>query len=103
VVYILGLPFAFLGFLAALVIKNSKMQTKEEENAAIQAAKEKEAGDKEVAVKDVEAEDEAKQEKEAGWAEATAAVAPQPEATTERIPAVDSQAALAKHDGKSPV
>lgn len=101
--YILGLPFAFLGFLAALVIKNSKMQTKEQENAAIQAAKEKEAAGKETATDSVEAEDEARQEKEAGWAEATAAVAPQPEATTERIPEVDAQAALAKHDGKSPV
>ena len=39
-VYVMGIPFGICGALAALLIKNSKMQTKAEELAAIEAAKE---------------------------------------------------------------
>ena len=43
VVYILGLPFSILGLLAALVIKDTKLQSKEEEKASVEASKEKAA------------------------------------------------------------
>jgi hypothetical protein len=43
-VYIIGLPFSILGLIGAICMKNSKMQTKAEETAAIQAMKDKQAG-----------------------------------------------------------
>lgn len=98
-VYILGLPFAVLAIGGGLLMKNSKMQSKEEEMAAIAAAKEKAAqaaaanekvdGD----VVDAEAATE-----EARLAEATAAVAP-----LELEPGADARVLVDKQEGKSPV
>ena len=42
-VYITGVPFGVIGFIAALFMANKKMQTKAEEQAAIAESKEKAA------------------------------------------------------------
>ena len=105
-VYILGLPFAVLGLLSGLLMKNSKMQSKEEEMAAIAAAKEKAAqanasGEKADALKAEEgAADAERAEEEAEIAEGTAAVAPLPALAG---PGSDARVLVDKQEGRSPV
>ena len=80
-VYIIGVPLAIIAFFGALAIKNSKMQTKAEEEAAIKKSREdaagggaKEGGEAEKAI----VSDEAQVQREEAEAEAMAAVAPVP-------------------------
>lgn len=107
-VYIIGLPCAILGLLGALLIKNSKMQTKAEEEAAHQKAKEQaalEEGGAGVAAGDEKANgtrhDAERAEQEEEEAEAIGAVGPVPDGAVEG--GVDAQVALANKEGKSPV
>jgi hypothetical protein len=79
-VYIIGVPLAIIAFIGAMFIKNSRMQTKAEEEAAIKKSREDaagapaEGGDAEKAVKA----DAERAQTEAAEAEAVAAVAPVP-------------------------
>jgi len=108
-VYIIGVPLSILGLISALFIKNSKMQTKAEEQAAIQEGKEKAAMTARAAGKSsIEAERvaekagealEAKQEEQAATG-LSMANAEQPAAVEG---GVDAQAVLANQEGKSPV
>ena len=88
-VYIIGVPCAILAFIGALFIKNSKMQTKAEEEEAIRKAREEEAGEGGVAAtEDVEkqaghVDDAARVEREEEEAVALSAVGPVPEAAVE--------------------
>jgi hypothetical protein len=106
-VYIIGVPCAILAFFGALIIKNSKMPSKAEEQAKIQAMKEKAALAKEqkdgVAPAQAEAAAEAEVVAEnvgieAANAEGLSAVNPLPVQAE-----VDAQAVLAKQEGKSAV
>ena len=105
-VYLIGVPLAFAGTLSALCIKNSRMQTKGEEQAAIQESKEAaavaaraEGKTSEEVEKEVEAAAVAKQEEQA--AAGIAMVNAEPEAAVDG--GVDAQAVLAQQEGKSPV
>ena len=88
-VYIIGVPCAILAFIGALFIKNSKMQTKAEEEEAIRKAREEEAGEGgAAATEDVEkqgdhVDDAARVEREEEEAVALSAVGPVPEAAVE--------------------
>lgn len=88
-VYIIGVPCAILAFIGALFIKNSKMQTKAEEEEAIRKAREEEAGEGgAAATEDVEKQaghvyDAARVEREEEEAVALSAVGPVPEAAVE--------------------
>ena len=90
-VYIIGVPCAILAFIGALFIKNSKMQTKAEEEEAIRKAREEEAdegGAAATATEDVEkqeghVDDAARVEREEEEAVALSAVGPVPEAAVE--------------------
>lgn len=73
-VYIIGVPLAIIAFGGALAIKNSKMQTKAEEEAAIKKSREQN-GQAEGQDVDVEKAAAVREEAEA---EAVAAVAPVP-------------------------
>lgn len=96
-VYIIGVPCAIFSFFGALFIKNSKMQTKAEEEEAIRKAREEaaaeEAGgsqtpdDAEKQVKDA-----VRAEREEEEAATVAAVAPVPQGAVQGGP--DAQAAL---------
>ncbi len=108
-VYIIGLPLAIIGFIGALFVKNSKMQTKAEEAAAIQEAKEKAAlAAKAEGKTNGEAEKEAEEAGSAmlarGEQQAVQGVSmanAESDAAVEG--GVDAQAVLAQHEGKSPV
>jgi hypothetical protein len=88
-VYIIGVPCAILAFIGALFIKNSKMQTKAEEEEAIRKAREEEAGEGNAVVAgDVEKQegrihDSARAEREEEEAVALSAVGPVPQAAVE--------------------
>jgi hypothetical protein len=88
-VYIIGVPCAILAFIGALFIKNSKMQTKAEEEEAIRKAREEEAGEGGAVVAgDVEKQegrihDSAAVEREEEEAVALSAVGPVPQAAVE--------------------
>lgn len=73
-VYIIGVPCAILGFFGALAIKNSKMQTKAEEEESNRLARERVA-----AAKDGE-----RTEREEEIAVGTAVVGAEPEAVVEQ-------------------
>lgn len=81
-VYIIGVPLAIIALGGALLIKNSRMQTKAEEEAAIKQSREAaagapvEGGDAEKA--SVAAADAERVQREEGEAEAMSAVAPVP-------------------------
>ncbi|KAK4687774.1 MFS transporter, DHA2 family, glioxin efflux transporter, partial [Tremellales sp. Uapishka_1] len=96
-VYIIGLPMAILAIIGGLCIKNSKMQTKAEEEAAIKASRERDAAG---AVAANKVDDAIELNQEAGLAAGVG--------ETNAIPAgvaapVDAQAALAEQEGKSAV
>jgi hypothetical protein len=96
-VYIIGVPMAIIAVIGALFIKNSKMPTKAEEMAKIQALKEKAALEKEGgATAAAEA-----AEREANVAEGVSAVNPQPAQAVQG--GVDAQVVLAQQEGKSAV
>ncbi len=98
-VYLIGVPFGITAFIGALCIKNSRMQTKAQEEDAIKAAREKAAlGEKpsEQAVRDA-----VNAESETEIAEGLAAVAPVPQEAVEG--GVDAQAVLAEKEGRSAV
>lgn len=109
VVYLIGVPAAALALGGALLIRNSKMQTKAEEQAAIDAARQKEA----LAKGGVDAEEKGKVDGEGDVADAeadrreeeaaidTSAVAPVPEGAVEGGP--DARAVLDTQQGKSAV
>lgn len=88
-VYIIGVPCAILAFCGALFIKNSKMQTKAEEEEGIRKAREAEAAENGTATAgDVEkqggqVEDSARVEREEEEAVALSAVGPVPQAAVE--------------------
>jgi len=88
-VYIIGVPCAILAFCGALLIKNSKMQTKAEEEEAIRKAREEAAaGDGPVNGDDVEKQesrihDSARVEREEEEAVALSAVGPVPQAAVQ--------------------
>jgi hypothetical protein len=88
-VYIIGVPCAILAFCGALLIKNSKMQTKAEEEEAIRKAREEAAAeDGTVAAGDAEKQegrihDSARVEREEEEAVALSAVGPVPQAAVE--------------------
>jgi hypothetical protein len=104
-VYIIGVPCSILAFFGALLIKNSKMQTKAEEEEAIRQAREKAAaedgaesgGDAEKLGK---VEDSARVEREEEEAVALSAVAPVPDAAV--VGGEGEQGAL-HHHGKTAV
>ena len=113
-VYICGLPFSIIALGAALCIKNSKMQTKAEETAAIQASREKEAlakakanGEDVVAADGVTSEkaqvitDAQSAQREEATAHTLGGVAPVPTAAVEGGP--DAQVVLDQQQGKSAV
>jgi len=85
-VYIIGIPFALLGLAGALCMKNSRMQTKAEETAALQAAKDKAGAE---AVGEVEAKNIVEAEEEERFAEGISAVAPQETVVDAGVPAKD--------------
>ena len=103
-VYIIGLPFGIFALCGALLMKNSRMQTKEEENKAIAAARAKAALEKEGKPVPSEIEEEAKDAEAAvdgeTFAEDVAVVNPQPNLV--QAPS-DGLAWADKHEGKSPV
>jgi hypothetical protein len=74
-VYIIGVPCSILAFFGALLIKNSKMQTKAEEEEAIRQAR---AGDVDEEKKG-KVEDDARVEREEEEAVALSAVGPVPQ------------------------
>lgn len=88
-VYIIGVPCAILAFIGALFIKNSKMQTKAEEEEAIRKAREEAAVEDGTAIAgDVEKQerridDSARVEREEEEAVALSAVGPVPQAAVE--------------------
>jgi len=88
-VYIIGVPCAILAFCGALFIKNSKMQTKAEEEEAIRKAREEAAAeDGTVTAGDAEKRgerlhDSATVEREEEEAVALSSVAPVPQAAVE--------------------
>ncbi|ORX34479.1 major facilitator superfamily domain-containing protein [Kockovaella imperatae] len=110
-VYIMGVPFAVIGFFGALVIRDDKMQSKAEEQAVIAANREKEAlakaaaEGKSVTPTDAEkvqaVQDAVSDEREQQEAIALAAVAPVPEAVVEGGP--DARVLIDTQNGKSPV
>ncbi|WRT64871.1 uncharacterized protein IL334_001807 [Kwoniella shivajii] len=95
-VYIIGLPLAIIAFIGALILKNDKIATKEEEEAAAKSAKEKDAleaqKEQQLAVATAEVGD------AQGAVDASAVSTTQ---ATERE--VDSSAVLAEKEGKSAV
>jgi len=88
-VYIIGVPCAILAFIGALFIKNSKMQTKAEEEEAIRKAREEEVGEGGTAVtgdaekQDGRIDDSVRVEREEEEAVALSAVGPVPQAAVE--------------------
>ena len=105
-VYIIGLPFGVIAVIASLFMKNSKMPTKAEEQAANQEIKEKAAmaaraegktgEDVEKAVEEAVA---VRQEEQV--AQAISMVNAEPPAAVEGGP--DAQVVLAQEEGRSPV
>lgn len=89
-VYIIGLPCALLALAGALVIKNSRMQTKEEEEEANRLAREKAAG---VSGGGKDEVDEERAQKEEDLAVGTALVGAEPAAVVEQghHPVVESE------------
>lgn len=102
-VYIIGVPCSILAFVGALFIKNSKMQTKAEEEEAIRKAREEAAADDKTATTPGDAEkdikDAVRAEREEEEATAMTAVGPVPDGAVGG--GVDAEAALgdkrAKH------
>lgn len=96
-VYIIGVPCSVLAFVGALFIKNSKMQTKAEEEEAIRKAREEAAADAAGSAEGpVDAEKQVKDavraEREEEEATAIAAVAPVPQGAVQG--GTDAQSAL---------
>ncbi|OCF40914.1 aflatoxin efflux pump AFLT [Kwoniella heveanensis CBS 569] len=97
-VFIIALPMSILALIGALIMKNDKMLTKEEEEANVKNAKEKAAAD-------------ALREEEnavatAGSGDAQGAIdanVPQAQSVVEKEREVDGAAALAEKEGKSAV
>lgn len=85
-VYVIGVPCAIIAFFGALLIKNSKMQTKAEEEEAIRESRENDAAEKNAATAgDAEKQegrihDSARVEREEEEAVALSAVGPVPQA-----------------------
>lgn len=103
-VYIIGVPCAILAFCGALVIRNSKMQTKAEEEEAIRKARE-EAAAEENGETPADAEKHVKEavqaEREAEEAVAMTAVEPVPQAAVEG--GADARAVVGDRQVKSAV
>lgn len=103
-VYIIGVPCAILAFCGALLIKNSKMQTKAEEEEAIRKAREEvaaENGGNLPVDAEKQIQDAVRAEREEEEAVAIAAVAPAPDGAVKG--GVDAQATLGDKTAKSAV